>query len=419
MVEGGRDRLRIAVLAHIRHPIAPPFQGGMEAHSWHLVRALQARGHDVTLFAAGDSDPDLPLHPVVQEHYDRAFPWHRFHGTETLNRHVDEAFAGTMEAVLGGGFDVVHNNTLHRYPPRLARARGVPMVTSLHVPPFKILKRAVDDGPAPWSHFTVTSARQHAVWWADGAPAEAHVVHNGIDPALWPYRPEAQGGAVWSGRITPNKGTHLAVRAARIANVPLELYGTIEHRDYFDKEVAPHLDEKVRYMGHADGATLADALGRAAVMLFTPLWDEPFGLAAIEAMACGTPVAAVEMGAVREVIGAAGSYAPPDDPGALAAAMAAAMRIPRAEVHRRAVDRFSVARMIDRYEALYHRAIAGKSVAPRMPKVDFAPWELAIGVLPDAQTPSLGNGGVPPSAPGPALSAAPSEAPRPAVSSPR
>ncbi|KAF0676013.1 glycosyltransferase [Profundibacterium mesophilum] len=399
--------LRIAVLAHIRHPIAPPFQGGMEAHSWHLVRALEARGHAVTLFASGDSDPSLPLRGVVPVHYDRAFPWHAFHGTDILNLHVDTAFAAAMDALPRGGFDVVHNNTLHRYPPRLARRDRIAMVTSLHVPPFTILHRAVQESAAPWSHFTVTSERQRGAWWPEGAPNEAHVVHNGIDPELWPYRGNAaRGGAIWSGRITPNKGTHLAVQAAMIAKVPLDIYGTIEHRDYYDAEVAPHLGEDIRYMGHAEARTLADALGRAAVMLFTPRWDEPFGLAAIEALACGTPVAAVEMGAVREVIGPAGCYAAPDDPHSLAAALREAIRIPRAQARARAVSCFSIDRMIDGYERLYRAAIAGAAHGPAMPDPQFAPRQLGVGSPAEPAPPEA-----------PAISVAPSEAHRRGVSS--
>ena len=240
--------MRIAVLSHIRHPIRPPFMGGMEAHSWHLAKGLEARGHDVTVFASGDSDPGLRLHPLIDEHYDRAYPWHDFHGTETLNRVVDAAFASALDAL--ADFDVVHNNSLHRYPPRLARRDRVPMLSSMHVPPFDALRRAVHESAAPWSRFTVCSARQKGVWWPDGAPDEAHVVPNGIDLTDWPFRETGDGSAVWAGRITPTKGTALAAEAAHLAGIPLTIYGTIEHRDYFEDAVRPFLTGEVRYGGH-------------------------------------------------------------------------------------------------------------------------------------------------------------------------
>lgn len=375
--------MRIALVGHVRHPVAPPFMGGMEAHSWHLARALAERGHDVTLFASGDSTggapPGVTVHPVLDDHYDRTFPWHDFHGTDALNTHVDAAFADAAGALLAGGFDVIHNNSLHRYPPRLSRAHRLPMVTSLHVPPFGALRRSVHVSAAPWTLFTVTSDRQRAAWWPDGAPSAAHVVHNGIDLSLWPFQDRGDGSAVWAGRITPNKGTHLAVQAARAAEVPLTVFGTIEHRDYFDDAVAPHLGGDIRYGGHLPGDDLARALGQASVLLFTPLWDEPFGLAAIEAMATGLPVAAIDLGAVREVIGPAGTYAPPDDVPALAMALKAAMAIPRPVARARVEALFTLDRMVDRYEALYDTAIRG--TAAGLPHVTFPEIELRIAQL--------------------------------------
>lgn len=345
--------MRIALLGHIRHPIAQPFMGGMEAHSWMLADALQARGHDVTLFASGDSDPRFAISPIVAEHYDRAFPWHDFHGTDALNNHLDAAFAATCDRLARRDFDVVHNNSLHRFPVRLARAAGVAMVTTLHVPPFIGLARAVRETAAPRSRFTVPSTSQLEAWWPHGAPAEAVVVPNGIDIGQWRYSPDHDGGALWFGRITPNKGTHLAAAAAAIAGVPLTIYGAIEHRDYFETEVRPRLTDRIKYGGHLDGPDLSERVRRAAVLLFTPLWDEPFGLAAVEAMACGVPVASLDRGAAREVIGDAGCFAEASDAESLAAALHRAMAVPRSIPRARVERLFTLDRMIDRYEQLY------------------------------------------------------------------
>ncbi len=370
--------MRIAVVAHVRHPIAPPFRGGMEAHSWHLADALARRGHAVTLMASGDSapPPGVTVLPSFAEHYDQRFPWHDYHGSQVLNDHVDDGFAGVCRALLDGNFDIVHNNSLHRYPPRLARACRLPMVTSLHVPPFDALRRAVHESAAAWCRFTVPSRRQADVWWPMGAPEAAHVVPNGIAPDLWPFRDTGDGSAVWSGRITPTKGTHFAVQAALMARVPLTLYGTIEHRDYFEETVRPFLGPDIRYGGHLEGAALAAAIGAASVLLFTPLWEEPFGLAAVEAMATGVPVAAIDMGAVREVIGEAGTYAQADDVSGLANALRAAMAIPRRTVRDRVLRLYTTDRMIAGYEEAYAMARAGRS-AFRADRT-FPPIELRI-----------------------------------------
>lgn len=349
--------LRIALIAHVRHPISVPFMGGMEAHSWHLARGLAARGHEVTLFASGDSAAGVPVHPILPEHYDKTHPWHDYRGTPTLNRVQDEGFAGILHALSGGDFDIVHNNSLHRYPPRMARRDRMPMLTSLHVPPFDALQRAVHASVAPWSRFTVCSRRQRQAWWPGGAPPEAHVVSNGIDLADWPFSPRGRGGAVWAGRITPTKGTHIAAHAARIAGVPLTIFGAIEHRDYFEEAVRPHLGGDVRYGGHLSGPDLAYEMGAASAALFTPHWDEPFGLAAIEAMACGLPVAATDMGAVREVVGNCGGYAPPNDAAALARVLEKVLEIPRNAPRARVERMFSLEVMLDRYQSLYHAAM--------------------------------------------------------------
>ncbi|WP_371158203.1 glycosyltransferase [Jannaschia sp. 2305UL9-9] len=370
--------MRIALIAHVRHPIAPPFAGGMEAHSWHLARHLAARGHQVTMFASGDSAPHAPpgvtVHPIMETHYDATYPWHRFHGTDVLTDHLDAAHARACADLIAGDFDIIHNNSLHRYLPRLAVAHGLPMVTSLHVPPFEVLRRAIHDATAPWSRVTATSALQLTRWWPDGAPEAASVLPNGIDPADWPFVPEGDGSAVWFGRITPTKGTHLAAEAARLAGVPLTIFGTVEHRDYFQDRVVPHLGGDIRYGGHLAGPDLAVQVGRASALLFTPLWDEPFGLAAIEAMATGLPVACIDMGAVREVVGPAGTYAPPDDAPALAQALTRALTLSRGAARDRVERLFTIDRMGQRAEALYDAARAARPAPPTGRR--FAPHEL-------------------------------------------
>ncbi|MBU2956052.1 glycosyltransferase [Paracoccus sp. C2R09] len=349
--------MRIAVIAHLRHPIAAPFMGGMEAHAWHLARGLQDRGHQVTLYAAGDSDPQFDLRPIIGRHYDQDYPWHDFHGTDVLNGVLDDAFARCVTALDDGGHDVVHNNSLHRFPPRHAFANRMPMVTSLHVPPFEGLRRAAQDSAAPWSRFTVCSRQQAGLWWPAGTPDGADIVGNGIDLRLWPFRPQGDGSAVWAGRITPTKGTHLAAQAARMAGVPLTIFGVIEHRDYYNDMVRPLLGGDIRYGGHLQGGDLATEMGRASAMLFTPQWEEPFGLVAIEGMACGLPVASTRIGATDEVIGDCGAFAAPDDAEGLAHALEQALQIPRERPRARVERLFSLERMLDRYEENYRAAM--------------------------------------------------------------
>ena len=368
--------MRIALIAHPRHAIRAPFEGGMEAHSWHFARGLAVRGHDVTLFAAGGSEAGVPLVPLTPEPYEARFPWALHRDTPELTAHLDAAHAAVLSRIAEGGFDVVHNAGLHRFPPRWARAARHPAVSAMHVPPFDVLHRAIRDSAAPWHVVTTTSAQQRGRWWVE-PPPQARVVPNGIDLAAWPFRGRGDGGAAWSGRIVPDKGTALAARAARLAGVPLTIHGAIEDRAYFEAEVAPLLGRGVRYGGHLEGPALARALGRASALLFTPMWDEPFGLAAIEAMATGLPVAAFDNGAVREVVGACGAYAPPGDMAALAAALARALAMDRRAARARVEERFTLDAMIDGYEAAYADAVAHRD-AP-WPAVTYTPRQLTLG----------------------------------------
>ncbi|MEH3106402.1 MAG: glycosyltransferase [Sphingomonas fennica] len=371
--------MRIAILAHVRQPIAEPFMGGMEAHCWHLADGLMRRGHDVTLFAAGDSDPRFAIDPVLPEHYERTFPWAEHRGTPALIAHLDAGYAAACDRIAAGGFDVVHNNSLHRFPLARTQTARVPTVSSLHVPPFDALHWFVKDSAAPGHRLTATAATQLAAWWPDGAPRQASILHNGIDPAAWPFGAAGDGSAAWSGRITPNKGPHLAAAAATLAGVPLTLYGQIEDPDYWDAAVRPLLSDTIRYAGHLPAAALSAELARASLFLFTPCWDEPFGLAAIEAMACGLPVAAFDRGAAREVIGEAGAFAAPDDVRGLAAAIDAAHAIPRAVPRERVLRHFTTDIWLDECERLYRAVVAEAATAAYSPEALSGRSDPAVG----------------------------------------
>ncbi|WP_122040159.1 glycosyltransferase [Asaia bogorensis] len=346
--------LRIALVAHPRHPIAEPFKGGMEAHSFHLARGLMARGHDVTLFAAGDSDPAFTIDPLLPVHYDRDYPWENTNPHPELYTVLDKAFGAARHRIFSGQYDIVHNNSLHRFVMQEAKRTGLPCVTSLHVPPFDAIHGVVRDTLSDTHHVTVTSARQNISWWGQAIPPESLVVHNGIDMACWPFSASGGAHAIWCGRITRNKGPHLAIAAAKRANISLRLFGYLEDRAYFDQEIAPELGEGITYGGVLEGAALSDEMQQAALLLFTPCWDEPFGLIAVEAMASGLPVASFDQGAVREVIGEeAGRYAAPEDVSGLSVAIREALDINRSIPRHRTEAAFSHETMIDRYEVIY------------------------------------------------------------------
>jgi glycosyltransferase involved in cell wall biosynthesis len=352
--------MRIAVVAHLRYPIAPPFMGGMEAHCHQLTRALVARGHDVTLFASGDSDPSLPLRALNAFHHEAVLPWALWMDAPELSDIQDVAFAKAAAIIADEGYDVVHNNTMHPTLLDWASRSGQPMVTSLHIPPFAGLADAVARNAAPWMRETTTSRSHMASWWPD-PPRSATVVYNGIDRASWPYVCEGNGRAVWCGRVTPNKGTAIAIDAAKTYGIGLDIIGPIDCMDYFRDEVAPRLDDQRVYRGPMQGVELARAIGAASVFLATPMWDEPFGLVNAEAMACGVPIAGIDRGAMREITGDCGVLV--EHPADLAGAIGAAMALSRAACRDRVERLFSVDAMIDGYEAAYAAAIAARDLS--------------------------------------------------------
>ncbi|GMM93383.1 glycosyltransferase [Qipengyuania sp. MTN3-11] len=359
--------MKIAVLAHIRHAIAQPFSGGMESHCDMLCRALRAAGHEVVLFAAGGSQ-DAALVPICDAPYERVLPWHVYRGSSELSAYQRTAFEKVMLTIAAGDFDVVHNNSLYPSIIDWMAEAGVPCVTSQHVPPFGAMSDAVlRNISLPHAGFTVTSHNQRELW-AERGCAQVGVVPNGVDTQLWSPTPDRGDYFTWTGRIVPNKGLAEAVRAARIAGVKLRIYGPIEDAAYFATSVEPLLSNGIEFHGHRSIEGLAGEVARAKGALVTPLWDEPFGLVAAEALSCGTPVVGFDRGALREVVGDCGVLVEGGDIAALARAIAQADVIDRAACRERAVTSLSVDAMIAGYEEAYAAVIAGARLAalPRL-----------------------------------------------------
>lgn len=351
------DRLRICLVANSRFPIIEPFTGGLESMTWHLARELTRRGHEVAVFAAPGSDPALG---VVELQVD-ALPEHSGRHDVGAPPYVEmaehHAYLALMLELAGGageGFDVLHNNSLHHLPVAMARSLPMPMLTTLHTPPLWWLESAVrlDAGA---SSFAAVSRFTAASW---ASITDADCVLNGVDISAWPQG-TGGGAAVWSGRLVAEKAPHDAILAARRAGVPIVLAGPVLDADYFRDEVQPLLGGDAIYAGHLEQSALAELVGGSSVAVVTPVWDEPYGLVAAEALSCGTPVAAYTRGGLPEVLTRdTGRFAPPGDVDLLATAIREAMTLDRDRCRAHAVAALSLDRMVDRYEDLYSRMLA-------------------------------------------------------------
>jgi glycosyltransferase involved in cell wall biosynthesis len=341
--------VRVALVAPPWLPVPPPAYGGTEAVLDTLARGLAAAGHEVLLYTTGDSTC-----PVPRDHeFERAVGVGRG-GTPAELRHVASAY----RAISGAGFDIVHDHTLVG-PVYVDRFPWLPVVTTNHSPfepdlgPFY---RAVSE------RVPVIAISLHQASTAPGVHL-AGVIHHGVDPERFPVGDGGGGYALFLGRMSPDKGVHLAIRVARAAGVPLRIAARTSEpaeEEFFSAVVRPQLGADVEFLGEVGGADKLALLGEAACLLNPITWPEPFGMVMVEALATGTPVVATPFGAVPEIVtdGVTG-YIRADEL-ALSAALMEVERLDRGACRQEVVARFSAARMVAEHVAVYATVSASR-----------------------------------------------------------
>ena len=342
--------MRLAVVTHPLHPIRSPYEGGLEMHTAMTVEHLVRQGHEVSVY--GREGTDMPGAEVVP-----ILPPEGAGPDEAGFALRERAIADACERILVSDVDAVLNNSLSPAP--LQMLGPLPMLTVLHTPATLGPVLAVTDAPdwhPPVHHRWASVSMSNAIAWRHRLP-RVEVVPNGIDLDQWvsDERP-VRGRAVWSGRITREKGLHVAIDAARQAGMELHVAGPVSDPSYMTDTIRPRLGDDVVYHGHLGHDTLPDLLATGEVFLATPLWAEPFGLATVEAMALGVPVAALLTGSMGEIVAPqAGDLAVHHSAEALAESIRHARRRDRSRVAAWA-RRFSADTMVEGYLALLEQA---------------------------------------------------------------
>ena len=285
--------MKILQVAPLWERVPPPGYGGTEAVVSVLTDALVRAGHDVTLWASGDSLTLAELRSIYPRGLRTAGDVSDCTPYEWV--HAGAAIAGAKE------FDIIHN---HAMEPVMALAGlvNVPMLTTMHC-------LITSDTRIVWQHYSgyynTISRAQFSTVPPLKKPQHAGAVRNAVDVASFPFSTQKDDYLLCLNRVAPEKGTHLAIEAARRAGRKLIIAGKVDpvDRDYYEAAVKPRVDGRdVVFLGEADQRTKRELYARAACVLVPICWEEPFGLVMVEAMACGTPVIAFARGAAPELI---------------------------------------------------------------------------------------------------------------------
>jgi glycosyltransferase involved in cell wall biosynthesis len=336
--------MRIGIIAPPFIPVPPVKYGGTELFVANLGKGLRACGHDVTVYANGDSRVPCDL----KWRYLNAL-WPIEDPAAAQLRNADHTAWAIHDA--GASVDLVHLNDVAGVP--LVRFLDVPVVLTVHHPHEPWLSDIY--AKYPTIEYVAISAAQARF---EVMPL-MHVVHHGLPIEDYQFRAGKEDYVAFLGRMVPCKGPHLAIQAARRAGVRLKLAGEVQpvFRDYWEKEVLPHIDGRdIEYVGEADREMKNALLSRARALLFPILWDEPFGLVMVEAMACGTPVLALPGGSVAEIVrdGVSGWIC---SDVADMAAKCVSPGVPADSCRGWATQRFSCQRMVERYVEIYRHAL--------------------------------------------------------------
>jgi glycosyltransferase involved in cell wall biosynthesis len=345
--------MKIAQIAPLMESIPPRLYGGSERVASYLTEELVAQGHDVTLFASGQSITAAELVPCCAQPL-------------RLNRAVRDIIPYYMLMLdkvrrMASQFDILHFHIDQFHFP-IFNDMAHRTLTTLHgrqdLPDLAHLYRGFSDMPL----VSISDAQRAPI---PDANYVATIYHGVPGDLLTPTLRPSAGYLAFIGRISPEKRVDRAIAIARACGLTLRIAAKVDRvdADYFQREIEPLLKQPgIEFIGEIDDRRKREFLGQASALLFPIDWPEPFGLAMIEAMACGTPVLAFRNGSVPEVIdeGITGHVVDTMDEAIVM--LHSVLALDRARVRQRFEERFSVARMARDYVAVYQRLVGGATV---------------------------------------------------------
>lgn len=343
LAPSGSFPLRIAQVAPLYESVPPQAYGGTERVVDYLTEELLALGHDVTLFATGDSKTSARLVPICQ-HSLRLDP----HCKDPLAYHMVML---DMLADRRDDFDILHFHIDYLHFP-LSRSIGWPQLTTLHgrldLPELGPLYKQFHSMPLVSISDSQRAPIADANWVA--------TVHHGLPANLLTYSPEGGDYFAFLGRISPEKRVDRAIQIALALGVPIKIAAKVDTADkeYYKGEIADLFEHPlVEFVGEIGDAQKSEFLGNARALLFPIDWPEPFGLVMIESFACGTPVIAFRCGSVPEVLRDGVSGFVVDDMDAAISAAKEVIKLDRSGVRREFDERFTSRRMAEDYVKIY------------------------------------------------------------------
>jgi glycosyltransferase involved in cell wall biosynthesis len=352
--------MKVAIVAPLVSRIREPQGGGSQVFVADLARGLAGRGHEVHVYAATGSEiPGVTVIDTGVDPESLLSTLYRATGPAPDDRAGVGAFARVYSMIGQARYDVVHNHAFDA--PAIARAwsLNVPVVHTVHLPPepaiAAALRDAVGHGQRP---FVAAVSAFQASSWRQVVRVDA-ILPPYVPTRVIPWSPAAGESALFAGRLSPEKGAAEAIDIALAAGTAIDVYGDAYDADYVREQIGARRDLPGVSLHPAVARTAMWALmARAAVLLCPAQWDEPFGMAAAEAQACGTPVVAFNRGGLGEIIadGTTGFLVPPGDIQAAVQGVRQAADISRLACRNHATSHLDLERSLDAHEQIYRRA---------------------------------------------------------------